>query len=162
MPVYRHAFAAKRKMASFEHRLAMAKLAFEQLPDVRAKIRVLDTERQAHEELAEDAALGTVDIVRWLRARHADVAFALLLGADTYRDLLEGRWKQSDALLKMLTVVAVPRKGVDAEVPLRSDAPHLDNVSSTAVRDDAGQWAQVLQPQVVAYIRAHGLYGASS
>ena len=168
LPVYRHAYAAKREMAPFEHRLAMARLAFEHLPGLEQRVRVLDVERRAfemHQRRSADSesvpALGTVDIVEVLRAEYPDAEFGLLLGADTCRDLLEGRWRRSEDLLRMLTVLAVPRKGVDAPVPVREGAPELDDISSSEVRDDPSRWPQVLQPEVEAYIRRHSLYGAS-
>ena len=160
LPVYRHAFAAKRQMAPFEHRMAMARLAFEHLPGLEERIRVLDVERAVHAAAAPDAALGTIDIVRHLERAHPDTAFALLLGADTYRDLLDGRWRESEVLLQRVAVVAVPRKGVEAPVPVRDDAPVLDEVSSSAVRADFERGRDVLQPEVRAYIEKHGLYAA--
>ncbi len=165
LPVYRHAFRAKRDMASFEHRMAMAKLAFEHLPHLSARVRVLDTERTVAEAFAvrdARAVPGTIDVVRFLRDDHPGVAFALLLGADTYRDLLEGRWKESEALLKMVAILAVPRPGVSTSVPAAEDPPALDEISSSAVRADFAGRAIALQPSVRAYIEAHGLYGAKA
>ena len=162
LPVYRHAFAAKRQMASFDHRLAMARLAFESLPDLEGRVRVLETEREVVEAFAvdePDAVIGTVDVVRWLDARHDGVEWALLLGADTYRDLQEGRWKESETLLGLVSLVAIPRKGVDVDVPSASGAPELEQVSSSAVREDFRRWSHALQPEVRRYIETHGLYG---
>ena len=163
LPVYRHAFSAKREMAPFAHRMAMARLAFEQLPGVDRPVRVLDIERTvAHAFADADPASvpGTVDVIRRLRADHPGAAFALLLGADTYRDLLEGRWKDSEALLKMVVIVAVPRKGVSADVPVRPGAPALDDVSSSRVRADPRRWGHALQAAVRDYIELNGLYVA--
>ena len=165
LPVFRHAFRAKRDMAAFEHRMAMAKLAFEDLPHLTARVRVLDTERTVAEAFAARdarAVPGTIDIIRCLRRDHPGVDFALLLGADTYRDLLEGRWKESEALLEMVAILAVPRRGVSTSVPAPDDAPALDEISSSAVRADFVGWAHALQPAVRAYIEAHGLYGAKA
>jgi nicotinate (nicotinamide) nucleotide adenylyltransferase len=150
LPVYRHAFEEKREMPSFEHRMAMAKIAFEPLSP---KVKVLDVERR----LADPSKLvGTIDVVRHLMREHPDVELGLLLGADTYRDLMAGRWKESDALRKLVRLVPVSRKGVDESL----GGPVLEEISSTDCRrtDDAAELARVLQPEVLAYIRDHGLY----
>ena len=74
--------------------------------------------------------VGTIDVVRHLIRAHPDLDFGLLLGADTYRDLTSGRWKESDALVKLVRVVPVRRKGVDSEIA----GPEFEEVSSTAKR----------------------------
>lgn len=164
LPVYRHAFGDKRQMEAFEHRMAMAKLAFENLPDVRVPVVVQDTERRLFEARAADGegerVLGTIDLVRALEAEHPGIALALLLGADTYRDLKAGRWKESAALLAKVKVVVVPRIGVDG-VEARAGGPTLGDVSSSALRAqrDPAIWAATLQPAVWDYVQAHHLYG---
>ena len=164
MPVYRHAFAAKREMASFEHRMKMARLAFLKLDGVKAKVRVIDVERRVQRHMSEqdpEAVPGTIDIVRWLKKKTPRAEFALLLGADTYRDLLDGRWKESEALLELVTVVALPRKGTRAKVPAREGVPQLARISSSSVRRSYREKADGLQDEVRAYIERNGLYGTA-
>jgi nicotinic acid mononucleotide adenylyltransferase len=165
LPVYVHAFADKKGMAAFEHRLRMCALAFQDgLPEVAGRVRVLDVERTLGtaagpgEDAHPHVRVGTIDVVRHLMAAHPERRFALLLGADTHRDLLEGKWKDSEALLALVPVVAIPRLGVGAG----TDAgPQLTAVSSSAVRSsrDPAFLAEALQPEVLEYIRAHRLYG---
>ena len=162
LPVYRHAFAAKRQMAAFDDRMAMARLAFETLAGAGGRVRVLDVEREVCLEVAAQAptrSVGTIDVIRFLSARHPDAAFALLLGADTYRDLLDGKWRESEALLAQVPIVGVARKGVEATVPIHPGAPALDEVSSSEVRANFEAWAPTLQPAVRDYIEKNGLYG---
>ncbi|MEO1337090.1 MAG: hypothetical protein AAFV29_15705 [Myxococcota bacterium] len=148
-------------MAPFEDRVAMARLAFEHLPQLEGRVRVLEVEKQVHTSLGPKAAgIGTIDIIEHLEATTPASQFALLLGADTYRDLLEGKWRRSDELLRRVVVVAVARKGLSVEVPVRTDAPMLDDVSSSAVRQNYRAWAHVLQPEVRRYIETHGLYSS--
>lgn len=164
LPVYVHAFASKKGMPSFEHRLRMCELAFGPgLPEVAGRVRVLDVERVLGErapqgEAGHDVRVGTIDVVRHLMAAHPGVRFALLLGADTHRDLLEGKWKQSQALLSLVPVLAIPRVGVGEG---DGEGPQLTAVSSSAVRAsrDPAFLAEALQPEVLDYIRAHRLYG---
>jgi nicotinate (nicotinamide) nucleotide adenylyltransferase len=160
LPVFRHAFDAKQALAPFEHRLAMARLAFERLPGLEGRVRVLDVERSLAEATGPGARPGTIDVVRALRAEHPDVDLALLLGGDTYRDLEAGLWKESAALLATTPVVIVPRRGQAEDVPATEGAPALAAVSSSAARAsrDEAFLGQVLDPAVLAYVREHGLY----
>jgi nicotinate (nicotinamide) nucleotide adenylyltransferase len=153
LPVYRHAFEEKRDMPSFEDRMAMAKIAFEPLA---RNVKVVDAEKQVADRIGSDRLIGTIDVVRRLITEHPDVEFGLLLGADTHRDLMAGKWKESDALRRLVRVVSVPRKGVDESLP----GPLFDDVSSTECRatDDPEELARRVQPDVLEYIRAHRLY----
>ena len=140
-------------MPSFEHRLAMARLAFEPLSP---KVKVLDVEKDVAGTMP-GKLVGTIDVVRHLIREHPDVDFGLLLGADTHRDLMSGRWKESDVLVKLVRVVPVRRKGVDSEIA----GPEFEEVSSTDCRrtTDVAALSDVLQPEVLSYIRQHRLYG---
>lgn len=155
LPVYRHAFQEKQDMPSFSHRMQMAELAFGHVPNVR----VLDVERRVAESMPEGELVGTVDVVRWLQSEHPDIRFGLLLGADTYEDLTAGRWKESAALLSMVDVVAIPRPGVDEDLP----GPQFSDVSSTWCRNttDRDVLLDALQPEVLRYIEDHRLYAFS-
>ena len=141
LPVYAHAFADKRDMPDFEHRLRMCALAFGPgLPEVADRVRVLDVERTLAEAAGAVEApaghavrVGTIDVVRHLMAEHPGVRFGLLLGADTYRDLLDGKWKDSAELLQLVPVVALPRLGVGSP-GAAPDAPPQSAVSSSTIR----------------------------
>jgi len=162
LPVYRHAFSSKQNMPEFGHRLAMARIAFQsEMPEVARKVRVLDVERTVVER-AEGAPVGTVDVVRHVLKGHPERRLALLLGADTHRDLLQGRWKESEALRALVRIVGLPRLGVGGTP--RLDGPLLSAVSSSQVRDshDLGFLGAALQPRVLAYIRTHQLYAFAS
>lgn len=158
LPVYVHAFQAKRAMPSFEHRMAMARLAFEHLPGLEDRVRVLDIERRVAE--AAGRQTGTIDVIEALQVEHPDAQLALLLGADTYRDLISGRWKRSKDLRNRIPVIVVPRQGQEKPESSSPDAPSLSDVSSSAVRDsdDIEVWRAALQPSVLAYIQRHQLY----
>jgi nicotinic acid mononucleotide adenylyltransferase len=165
LPVYRHAFSTKRDMPAFEHRLAMARIAFDdEMPDLASRVRVLDVERtlgRAAQSTSQAKAVrvGTIDVLGHLQGLHPQARLGLLLGADTYRDLKAGKWKNAEALQAMAPVVALPRVGVLGAA--RSDGPTLSAVSSTEVRgsSDLDFLRQALQPGVLAYIREHRLYG---
>lgn len=171
LPVYEHSFVQKRDMPRFEHRLAMAKLAFEELPGARLPIRVLDVERtvaQAWERGAAESDTqtgsrpGTIDVVRYLARLHPGIRFALLLGADTFRDLVEGRWKESQALRELVDTLVVPRHGValPKDVVPASDPPEVTDVSSSLLRGtvDEVTWRKNVFPAVFDYVVKHRLY----
>src|SRR5947209_3022982 len=113
LPVYQHAFADKREMPSFEHRFNMARLAFENIEGAKGRVFVKDTEKSVAESMPPGVRVGTIDVVRHLMRAHPGVEFALLLGTDTYRDLVNGKWKQAEALLELVPVVVVARLGVE-------------------------------------------------
>ena len=158
LPVFHHAFSEKRHMTPYPHRLAMAKLAFEQLPGLEGRVRVLETEREVTESGTVQGLVGTLDVVGWLKARHPDTHFAVLMGGDTYRDYCGGLWKGGRQLEHEARIVAVPRVGVDA--PGTVAGPDLSDISSRSLRAsrDPSLWEHAVQPSVREYIRAHGLY----
>ena len=170
MPVYKHLFSSKGNLVDFEHRFAMAKIAFESLPDLEGKVHVSDIERkvitgavaQAEKrgESAKSVRVGTIDIVEQLMADHPDTQFVLALGGDTYQDLKGGKWKRGDELQQKLPIVVIPRKGVDGVEGSEDNAPQLSDISSTKVRasTDLEMLQAVLHPDVLKYMQEHELY----
>jgi nicotinic acid mononucleotide adenylyltransferase len=167
LPVYKHAFASKSNLAPFEHRAAMAKLAFESIPGLEGRVHVADAEKRVIERAFAEAArrgeppesvrVGTIDVVRTLMGEHPDTQFVLALGADTFADLTAGKWKEGDTLRQLLPILVVPREGVAGT---EDNAPQLTDISSTKVRGstDLGFLQQALHPDVLAYIQTHKLY----
>lgn len=157
VPVYRHAYPDKRNMASYEDRREMARLAFERFGNVR----VLDTERDLSLSTGPGEWVGTIDVMRKLAADHPDVELTLLLGGDTFRDLLAGKWKESAALLANFPILVISRTGVSLPAGVAAlEVPGLTDVSSTAVRasQDLSYLHEALDPAVLDYIQRHGLY----
>ncbi|MCI0546690.1 MAG: nicotinate-nucleotide adenylyltransferase [Candidatus Rokubacteria bacterium] len=148
--------------ASFEHRLAMAKLAAEGRPG----LEVLDLEGR------RPGPSYTVDTLRELRRLDPGAALELLVGADMLLDL--PRWKRAEEVVRAAQVVAFGRPGAASEGARRAfdeafgpgshvwlDFSPMD-ASSTAIRRRlmAGEAVQgLLDPAVEAYLRRHGLYG---
>ena len=119
-------FIGKRRLERYDHRLAMCKICFEALSSSKTIVRVLPLERDAYEaELARNesdpysrgvppARLGTIDIISFIRedtssvmkkirkevsnSREGNHAFDLhlVLGYDTFLDLMRGKWKDSE------------------------------------------------------------------
>ncbi len=161
LPVYRHAFAEKAEMLAFEHRLALAKLAFEQLPGLQGRSSVLALEKEVVGALhSRGESAGTIDVVRRLTSEHPEHRFALVLGADTYQDLQGGRWKEGEALQQLVDVLVLPRKGQKKPKQAVGEPEALSDISSTAVRKsrDLDFLKRALQPQVLDYLQKHQLY----
>lgn len=168
LPVYHHAFKAKRTLAPYAHRLAMAKLAFERAYAMPSGISVLETEREVHEAFraqAREDQPGSVDVIRALRRAHPGRRFGFLVGRDAERDLRAGRWKESEALLSMVELWVVAREGYErpgmpVPDPRSKKPPKLSAISSSQVRAsrDPAFLRANLQPEVLDYIRAYGLY----
>jgi nicotinate-nucleotide adenylyltransferase len=146
LPVYRHAFVEKRDMAPFEDRMAMARLAFGDLP----RVRVSDVERSVAEGAGGE--VGAVDVVEHLIAHNPGVRFAWVMGADTHQDFRSGRWKGGSRLAELvpLVVVARPNEGSGHRVE------GLGPVSSSMARQ--GRDGVVPDP-VRTYMQLRDLYG---
>jgi nicotinic acid mononucleotide adenylyltransferase len=108
--------------------------------------------------------VGTIDVMKKLLADHPDTDFALLLGADTYKDLASGRWKESKKLRELVPIMVILRTGVPLDGPGVLQVPGLTEISSSQVRasQDLDFLHRVLQPEVLAYIRENRLYGFGS
>ncbi|KAL7694624.1 putative nicotinate/nicotinamide nucleotide adenylyltransferase [Plasmopara halstedii] len=178
MPVYQHIYSSKRQLAPFEHRVEMCRLALETLRaqnDGGAKLKVIEEERNMYEDsvsmsgIPKKLQLGSIDLVHYLRNKYRNTNFTMLLGGDTYLDLLAGKWKRGDELRKLVKLLVVDRKGVDStwrDQNVAEDCvtyihvPQLDDVSSTIARNttDYAEAAKYLDPVVLDYIVQHKLY----
>ncbi|KAG6968219.1 hypothetical protein JG688_00005922 [Phytophthora aleatoria] len=178
LPVHQHIYSSKRQLAPFEHRVEMCRLALEALRDevdAGAELKVVEEEREMFELMAaksdspEQLRLGSIDLVHYLLDKHKDTSFTMLLGGDTYADLLAGKWKRGDELMQLVKLLVVDRKGIDS--PWRDqhaaesrvtyiNVSELSDVSSTMVRAtaDRAELARRLDPAVLDYIVQHKLY----
>uniref|UniRef100_A0AAV1TMP9 Cytidyltransferase-like domain-containing protein n=1 Tax=Peronospora matthiolae TaxID=2874970 RepID=A0AAV1TMP9_9STRA len=183
VPVFQHVYSTKRELAPFEHRVEMCRLALETLKREQedgAELKVVEEEREMFEHVAatrkyigriDELRLGSVDLVLYLLGKYQDTNFTMLLGGDTYADLLAGKWNRGDELMQLVKFLVVDRKGVESpwrteEQPRQSanvrciHIPELSSVSSTRVRAtaDRDELAAYLDPAVLEYIVQHQLY----
>jgi len=136
LPVYQHTFSSKRnQLVDFSHRVAMCELAFSGIgasTNNNTKVVVSRAEQHSFRRMCsetmtdeEKASLrvGTADLLEMLieeeRGKNKnsnDVAnkteFSFCLGADTFMDLTDWKWKRSKDVLKLLEgrLVVVNRK----------------------------------------------------
>jgi len=115
LPVYSHVFNEKRKLETFDNRLAMCRLAFDGIE----KIVVSDDERTSFNRLAEKKGITSVEEKTKLRVGTADLLdmlkedsdeddmskplleLTLALGADTFMNLTEWTWLRSEDVFKL-------------------------------------------------------------
>ncbi len=166
-----------RERAPGPHRLAMLEVAIRGEPDFAT----------CDIELARGGTSYTIDTVRALRehlGEPPDSELHLVLGSDNVPGL--PTWRESRALLDLVQPVVVHREG-DAEVLLADLERALGSALASKVRagwlrlpplpasstdlraqlaglalDDGDVERAGLEPLVLEYIRAHGLYGTRS
>jgi nicotinate-nucleotide adenylyltransferase len=146
-------------LTPYAHRKEMLRLALPEFPGL---------ELADFEEQAIGPAYTTDTVARVIAALPSDEPreLWLIVGMDSMVEL--PRWKDPEALFRNTRVAVLPRPGVDrARVTpeylarvLLLNTPLLD-VSATEVRRRLRSGEPVdglVPPQVVTYIRAHGLY----
>lgn len=150
------AWHKSRPLSDPDHRLAMAQLAFADIPQALVDAR----------EIERHGPSFSVQTLRELRALYPHGQLFLIIGADQLQGF--GQWQQADAILAMAQLVVAQRPG-SADVNL---APHahrrldcvLDAVSSTQLRRELAQPTQraaalaALPAAVARYIAHHQLY----
>lgn len=149
-----------RALSPAEHRLAMARSAFAEVPHA-----VVDDR-----ELHRSGPTYTVDTLRELRAEHPGDALLLVIGADQ-AEALHG-WHDSGEIMRLATVAVAARARPDPDAPpfdasrlpagswVAVELPSMP-VSATQIRARvaAGQdIAQLVPPGVARYIARHHLY----
>ena len=152
VPAFRPPHKAKTE-ASFAHRLAMARLAFADRPEVE----VNDFERQ------QGGVSYTINSVEFLRAEHPGGELVLLVGADSSAEIKT--WKEPDRLAKLVRLLVAPRPGYRLEVEenWRHEEIKMEPVaiSATGVRKAVRERQPIVEyvPESVAeYIDRHQLY----
>jgi nicotinate-nucleotide adenylyltransferase len=146
-----------RALTPAEHRLAMAKLAFEAIPDVRVDER----------ELRRTGPTYSVDTLRELQAEHPAARLFLLMGEDQAASFT--RWQAWQDIAQLATLAVVgrgPGEGISALSALpgvrveRLQLPQMpESATDIRARLTAGQDISALvEPAVARYIASHHLY----
>ena len=157
-----------RTLSAPEHRLAMAKLAFENLP------RIVVDDR----ELQRTGPTFTIDTLQALQVENPQAQLYLVIGADQFAAF--GQWHRWQEILQIAIICIAGRAigtGVKAEFDAKSDKLAANNprfltldlpmmpVSATRIREliasggaAAAEIAQLLPEPVARYISLHQLY----
>ncbi len=152
-----------RALSPAAHRLAMARLAFADLPGVVVDAR----------ELSRSGPTYTIDTLRELQAENPGAQLLLVIGADQARALRS--WRQADEIGR-IAIISIAERASPAEPPAHFDASHVPGgqwqrielpsmpVSATDIRRRlaSGEPVDHLVPSGVArYIDQHHLYPPS-
>jgi nicotinate-nucleotide adenylyltransferase len=144
-PCHHHPFG--KELAPFEDRLAMCRLAAEAL--VGVEVSPIDRDAGAEGR--------TLLVLRRLKAERPADDLVVLVGADLVAERV--RWHGYEEIERLAGFLIVGRSGFASP----DGVPDLPALSSSAVRaalargDDVSGW---VPRAVLAYVRAHGLYGA--
>jgi nicotinate-nucleotide adenylyltransferase len=154
MPAPRPPHKNPKGLSTWEHRVAMARLAAGILDGVEVSLHEADTPGDSY----------TAESLRRYRRLYKDEIY-FILGADSLRDL--PGWKEPEAIVSLATLVVFPREGIDPRLSGDDEAgvvvfesPAID-VSSSEIRRmrRAGEPIDSLvPPPVLDYILNHDLY----
>lgn len=104
-----------------------------------------DSMKSEHSSSQKKTRIGTVDILEYVNALYSeDIEWNLILGTDTYRDLVGGKWKRADDIVRIaklhvfcrenpyeMKLVSAPS---NAKVTMYQ-IPGLEDISSTNIRN---------------------------
>lgn len=153
------AWHKSRALSDADHRLAMCRLAFGDLPGVVVDRREMDRPGSTY----------TIDTVEELAREQPGARLFLLIGQDQHRAFTT--WRRWQDLLDRVTLVVAARPGTVAAEP-SADAPPpvpclpldmpLSPISSTAIRrlaaERSAELAALVPDAVAGYISSHSLY----
>ncbi len=122
LPVYEHIYSEKNKLAPFEDRVNMCKLSMEHLSTPLCAVRVLSIEKVASQHLrsiyGNEFRVGTVDVLDFIRTVYSSLGLHLVLGTDTFNDLSNKKWKDSDRFHLAYLLIFVVTFAADFWPPL--------------------------------------------
>lgn len=141
-------------LCSDAQRIEMVKKAINSNPFF--KLSLVEFERQGPSY--------TIETVKLLLEKHADVDFHFIIGGDMVNFL--PKWKKIDELLNLITFIGMQRPGhrfkqLISEKIVMVEAPQLD-ISSSEIRDRLrnNKSVRYLLPEaVIDYIVEEGIYG---
>ena len=135
--------------ASGEDRLAMVKLAVNDLPEnIRSHVSVSDV------EVRRAGPTYTIDTVHELQALRPEAKWILIIGSDAYTNFAQ--WHRSAELQRLIEVLVIARDG---------DGLNIDAlpVSATEIRSQIQSGAteiKYLPESIKAYIKERNLYAS--
>jgi len=148
-----HAWHKARDLLAAEHRVAMTRLAFEDLPRVHVDDR----------EVRRAGPTYTIDTLRELAREYPGAQLFLLMGQDQADSFTA--WREWEAIASLAELV-VARRGTAGETRTHGlrfttlDLPiHAESSTDVRKRLTTGQGiAELVHPRVASYIAQHHLY----
>jgi nicotinate-nucleotide adenylyltransferase len=150
-------FKEKKSLLNDHNRLDMVELAIKNYPDMRA----------SNVEFSLPTPSYTIDTLTYLKEKHPDYSFSLIMGEDNLGSL--HKWKNSDLLIKDHHIIVYPRvfegdkkssKYTDHENISLIKAPVIE-LSATEIRNMIQQGKNVrpmLPPEVFEYLDGSSFY----
>ena len=150
-------FKEKKSLLSDHNRLDMVELAIKNYPNMRA----------SNVEFSLPTPSYTIDTLTYLKEKHPDYSFSLIMGEDNLGSL--HKWKNSDLLIKNHHIIVYPRVSStdkkDSEYIKHENislikAPVIE-LSATEIRNMIQQGKNVrpmLPPEVFEYLDGSSFY----
>lgn len=150
-------FKEKKSLLNDHNRLDMVELAIKNYPDMRA----------SNVEFSLPTPSYTIDTLTYLKEKHPDYSFSLIMGEDNLGSL--HKWKNSDLLIKNHHIIVYPRvfegdkkdsKYINHENISLVKAPVIE-LSATEIRNMIQQGKNVrpmLPPEVFEYLDGSSFY----
>jgi nicotinate-nucleotide adenylyltransferase len=156
------AWHKSRTLSSASHRVAMAKLAFEGIPQARIDER----------EILRTGASYTIDTLRELLAEQPGAQLFVLIGQDQLQFFPD--WRNYEEILNIATLLVALRadsmppngqNGIENQVKIRHQTIRMpaSPISATQIRHFSQQQQSIdhlVKPAVARYIDAHRLYSS--
>ena len=137
-PCFIHPFG--KELVSYEHRLAMTRLAFGKL---MMPIKVLEIEKEL------GGVSYTLRTVEQLRKLNPEISFHLVTGSDVEEEI--EKWKDFDRIKNLVGIIRIPR----------GDQSIIPDVSSTEIRNriqNSKSYRDLVEVEVAVYIITKGLF----
>lgn len=166
-PVYQHIFS-KPGLVDFDPRLKLTALQFKQAIE-SGDVIVSDIEARVYNASGSEAPCGTVDTLAYIKAHPDEFPgcnvndISLMLGGDTYHDLIDGKWKDTEKLIDQCHHIHVFERN---HASLRGTSnpkfifhnnaitdPLVQSISSTRIRQNLEKGQAGLVPDVLDEIR---------
>lgn len=150
-------FKEKKSLLNDHNRLDMVELAIKNYPDMRA----------SNVEFSLPTPSYTIDTLTYLKEKHPDYSFSLIMGEDNLGSL--HKWKNADLLIKNHHIIVYPRvfegdkknsENINNENISLVKAPIIE-LSATEIRNMIKQGKNVrpmLPPEVFEYLDGSSFY----
>ena len=151
-----------KTMSSFDDRVNMCKLSFEEYENVYVK----SIEQFIYQTKLSDGS--TYDLIRYLKEIYSENEFYFIIGEDNAQSI--NQWKESEKLREMLRFITLPRGSSDRNLvgAWYKEKPNIflydfekHDISSSQIRSSIElnlPWSSSVNPKVFNYIQKEGMY----
>jgi nicotinate (nicotinamide) nucleotide adenylyltransferase len=145
LPVYEHTYNSKKNLLSYETRIELCRLNFNDFRSCKV-LRIEEDLFEYYKKISnKEEAIGTIKLLKYLNIKNKNIDFTFCLGCDTFNDLLLGKWFDNDEIIKTTNLLVINRKGyeIKEDILKRKSSkniiiltiPYIDEVSSTKIKE---------------------------